>query len=223
MRYLYLHGFTAGPSSHKGRFFRDRLAALGLELERLDFNEGGFENLTLTRQVEQTERAIAQGPPGPVCLIGSSFGGLTAAWVAERAACRPTTAVNPIASLVLLAPAFGFPRSWGETEPGATELAAWEAAGTRLVYHHAEARDLPLKYEFWRDSSADHWQAHHLQHPVPTLIVHGQQDEVIPLTRSQDYARDRPWVKLMAIPGDHALMEASDVLWQAAAAFWQQL
>jgi pimeloyl-ACP methyl ester carboxylesterase len=98
-RHLYLHGFASGPGSHKAAWFGTRLARHGIELEVPDLNAGDFPHLTLTRQMAVLDALLA-GEPGPVTLIGSSFGGYLAALLAER---------DPrVARLVLLAPAFGF-------------------------------------------------------------------------------------------------------------------
>ncbi|MEM9509306.1 MAG: YqiA/YcfP family alpha/beta fold hydrolase, partial [Cyanobacteria bacterium P01_E01_bin.35] len=81
--YIYLHGFASSPQSSKAQYLRDRFAAQNLQLKVLDLNQEGFTSLTLTRQIKQT---IAAFPDSniPVTLIGSSFGALTSAWVAQQ-------------------------------------------------------------------------------------------------------------------------------------------
>ena len=81
-----------------GAFLQER----GQTLHRIDFNDGGFSHLTVSRQIRQVSARIAQEER--VVLIGSSLGGLTAAWVAQESLM--------VERLVLLAPAFGFPDCW---------------------------------------------------------------------------------------------------------------
>src|SRR6476646_8388913 len=101
--YLYLHGFASSPRSTKAQDLRDRFQALGIELTVPDLNQPDFAHLTLSRQLQQVAALIPSDSP-PVTLIGSSFGGLTAAWAAQQHV--------QIQRLVLLAPAFRFLEHW---------------------------------------------------------------------------------------------------------------
>ena len=35
---------------------------------------------------------------------------------------------------------------------------------------------------------------------VPTLILHGVKDDVVPIERSRTFAADKPWVRLVELP-----------------------
>ncbi len=74
-------------------------------------------------------------------------------------------------------------------------------------------RSLPLSYNFVLDAA--NYQDNQLLRPVPTLILHGRHDEVIPITASRSYASSRPWVQLIELNSNHAL---ADVMTQ-----WQQI
>ncbi len=205
MRYLYLHGFASGPTSSKGVYLAEQMQALGLSLECLDFNVGGFESLTISRQIEQTLAAMGDQP---ATVIGSSLGGLTAAWAAERS--------RQVTRLILLAPAFQFVKIM-EQSLGTEALAAWQAAGSRPFFHYAQGSELNLEYGFWCDAlSLDERQ---LQRPVPTLIVHGRGDTVVPLEVSSTYAASRPWVELRPVEGDHSLGNQKRDIWALLQAF----
>ena len=93
--YIYLHGFASSPDSAKAKYFRERFSYLGIDLKTPDLNQNDFSGLTLTRQLNQieTEFLLTQSSQSPtenvknlggVTIIGSSFGGLTAAWLAQR-------------------------------------------------------------------------------------------------------------------------------------------
>ena len=203
MDYIYLHGFASSPNSAKAQYFRSAFAELAIDLKIPDLNQGNFSQLTITRQIEQI---LAQFLPTltPVTLIGSSLGGLTVALLAEKSL--------QVQRLVLLAPAFEFLSHW-LPQLGETKLKQWQAEQQLMVYHYAEKRSLPLSYNFVIDAA--NYQDKLLLRPVPTLILHGCDDEVIPITASRNFASSRPWVQLIELNSNHAL---ADVMTQ-----WQQI
>jgi uncharacterized protein len=207
MQYIYLHGFASGPQSRKAQDLGDRFHHLALPLHIPDLNQGDFTHLTLTRQIHQVESFLA---PDAVTLIGSSLGGLTAAWVAQRS--------PQVQRLVLLAPAFHFLDHW-LPKLGPAQHQQWQHTGTLAVFHHGLNRQMPLDYGFLTDC-AQYAEAD-LQRPLPTLILHGTQDHVIPYTASVDFAQTRPWVTLLPLESDHGLLDVGDRIWAAIAQFCQ--
>ena len=199
MKYIYLHGFASSPDSEKAQFIRDRFLEKQIALSIPDLNQNNFSDLTLTRQINQVSQAFSDGP---VTLIGSSLGGLTAAWLGEK--------YPQIERLVLLAPAFDF-LSHYLARLGPEAVQNWQESGFLSVYHYAEKRSLPLSYQFILDS--ENYSDHSLRRSIPTLILHGQQDEVIPLTASQKYAQSRSWVELIELDSDHGLGNALPKIW----------
>lgn len=203
--YIYLHGFASSPNSAKARDLGDRFQDLGIALTSPDLNQDDFSHLSLSRQLAQVEALL---PDQAVTVIGSSFGGLTAAWLAER---------NPqIQRLVLLAPAFQFLAHW-LPRLGSEQLIRWQQEQYMAVYHYAAQTELPLQYGFVTDLAEYH--DGDLQRSLPTLILHGVHDDVIPVQASRDYAEQRPWVKLIELESDHALANVGDRLWQEIRAF----
>ena len=203
MDYIYLHGFASSPNSAKAQYFYSAFAELAIDLKIPDLNQGNFSQLTITRQIEQI-LALFPPNPTPVTLIGSSLGGLTAALLAEKSL--------QVQRLVLLAPAFEFLSHW-LPQLGETKLKQWQDEQQLMVYHYAEERSLPLSYNFVIDAA--NYQDNQLLRPVPTLILHGRHDEVIPITASRNFASSRPWVQLIELNSNHAL---ADVMTQ-----WQQI
>ena len=256
--YIYLHGFASSPNSNKASYLRDRFAEANLELKVLDLNQGDFSKLTLTRQIEQTINAFPD-PQTPVTLIGSSFGGLTCAWVAEQKL--------QVKRMILLAPAFGFPHSWySKLQP--EQIEQWRESGYLSVYHYGEKRSLRLHYEFLRD--ADNYPVSSLKRcsavlgrrllsgklhadeasfvtqnapwlspmsdtalrrsakslrdvganapfkkrSLPTLIIHGLRDDVVPIEVSRNYVKQHPQAKLIELDSDHGLNDVKERIWQ---------
>jgi len=209
-QYLYLHGFASSPQSKKAQAFKHQFDQLGLPLQIPDLNQGDFSRLSLSRQIRQVQAIMAQSSE-PFVLIGSSFGGLTAAWMAEQ-----PDPQDKIAALVLLAPAFQFLAQW-LPRLGPDQLAAWQSKGTLAVFHYSEQRNLPLYYDFVKD--AQQYQDEALKHVVPTLVIHGIHDDVISVDASRAYVASRPWVTLVEVDSDHALVDVQDEIWQHVQAF----
>lgn len=208
-QFIYLHGFASSPQSMKAKDLCDRFTQRHLSLAIPDLNQGNFTHLTLTRQLRQVETEfLTTGQP--VTLIGSSFGGLTAAWLGQT---HPE-----VERVILLAPAFGFLSHW-ITRLGYQQMQQWKDEGFLPVYHYGEEKMLPISYGFAEDAAQ--YRETEIQREVPTLIVHGTQDEVIPLQASLDFASTRPWVKLIQLDSDHSLRDKSEEIWQAIVEFCQ--
>ncbi|NJP09969.1 MAG: alpha/beta fold hydrolase [Leptolyngbyaceae cyanobacterium RU_5_1] len=207
--YIYLHGFASSPQSAKARDLRDRFTQLNIPLTVPDLNQGDFTYLTLTRQIQQGEAEFPPAPT-PITLIGSSFGGLTAAWLGHT---QPQ-----VERLVLLAPAFGFLSHW-LPRLGYEQVQQWKSAGFLPLYHYGEEKMLPISYQFAEDAAQ--YRETEIQRPVPTLILHGKHDQVIPIQSSIDFAKSRSWVTLIELESDHALIDKSDEIWQAIREFCQ--
>lgn len=205
--YIYLHGFASSPLSAKALYVRDRFSSFNIPLSIPDLNQGDFSGLTLTRQIKQV---AAEFPSDgiPVTLIGSSLGGLTSAWVAQK--------YPQVQRLVLLAPAFGFLSHW-LSKLGEEKLQRWQAEQYLSVYHYGEKRSLPLHYQFVLDAAQ--YKDEQLLRPIPTLILHGREDEVIPISASKEFTAQRPWVELIELESDHALGNVLPEIWQAIKIF----
>ena len=166
MRFLYLHGFASGPLSRKAQFFRERFEERGLVLEVPAMDEGDFEGLTITGQLRLVER-MAGGEP--CSLIGSSMGGYVAALYAAR---HPE-----VRKLVMLAPAFYFPKRWEENlDPAKSE--AWKRTRKMSVMHYSDGQMRDIGYQLVEDGIQYEPAPNVTQ---PALIFHGSKDDVVPV------------------------------------------
>ncbi|MBD2527732.1 YqiA/YcfP family alpha/beta fold hydrolase [Nostoc sp. FACHB-133] len=207
MQYIYLHGFASSPNSAKARDIGDRFAKIQTKLKIPDLNAGDFSQLTITRQIAQVAAEFSNDST-PVTLIGSSLGGLTAAHLGQQ--------YLQVERLVLLAPAFGFLSHW-LPKLGDEEVERWQQEKYIMVYHYGEERSIPLSYDFVIDAAQ--YQEKFLQRSIPTLILHGKKDEVIPIEASRDFARCRSGVELVELDSDHALGDVMAEIWQAIRLF----
>jgi len=205
MKYIYLHGFASGPVSRKAQFFKERFDERGVPLEIPALDEGDFEGLTVTGQLKLVKRIAGSGP---VTLIGSSMGGYVAALYAAR---HPE-----VAKLVLLAPAFYFPRRWMQTlEPA--KAAAWEREGKMSVFHYSEGRMRDIGFQLVRDAEGYEPAPNITQ---PALVFHGAEDDVVPAAYSVEFAAAHPRnVKLRLLASGHALTDVLDIIWQESEDF----
>jgi uncharacterized protein len=207
MNYLYLHGFASAPQSTKAIYLCDRFLELNFPLIIPDLNQDDFFSLTLTRQIQQCEEILVS-QPGDWSIIGSSFGGLTATWLAQR--------YPMVQKLVLLAPAFYFLKYW-EQQLGAEQLSQWQHMGSIEVYHYGVQCPLPLSYQFWQDASQ--YDESDLQRDLPTLILHGRNDDVIPIQSSHQYLQSHPQCELIEMESDHALTDVMLKIWDYTCQF----
>lgn len=198
--YIYLHGFASGPQSYKGTWLRSRFQTRNIDLQLLDLNQGDFAHLTLTRQINQ----VTQHINGPTTLIGSSLGGIVAAWVTQQS--------EHIERLILLAPAFQFLNQW-LPKLGSEQYRHWQATGWLSIYHYGFKSQQRLHCEFVTD--AQRYSDSQLKKIIPTLILHGDRDDVIAIDASRLYAQQRPWVTLYALDTDHGMADAMVDIWQA--------
>lgn len=200
MQYIYMHGFASSPQSRKARAFEAAFAQRGLPLSIPAMDQGDFEHLTISGQVDVLNRVRKNEPAGisspatpPDCaLIGSSMGGLVAAIYASS---HPD-----VSRLVLLAPAFGFARRW-------REKAGDPPPASMQVYHYGENRMREIHYGLIEDA---------LKYPAapdftqPALIFHGVHDDTVPIENSRAYAAAHPNVRLIELDSDHELLTVLD-------------
>jgi uncharacterized protein len=202
VKYIYLHGFASGPQSTKARYFQARYAEVGIDLQVPDLNQPDFAKLTISRQIARVVDLLPSDD-SPVTLIGSSLGGLTAAIVAQDC--------PQVQQLILLAPAFDFLTHW-LPKIGDRQLTLWQQNSYLPIYHYAQQKLLPLHYNFIID--ADRYHLFTSSRIVPTVIVHGIHDSVIPIAASRDFANQHPWVELVELDSDHNLTDVRDRIWQ---------
>jgi hypothetical protein len=215
---VYLHGFLSSGVSTKAQFFRERFGTRAdAAFHALDFNPTprDFETMTVTGQINRVRQYLLDhdlaGPGAGEAgkeltgLIGSSFGG----WVGLHYAHR----FGGIGRLLLLAPALvGLTGIVSEEE-----AKQWQDLGTAPVYHPAFERELPVSYDLHADSLR---YLEPVEPAAPTLIIHGRDDEHVPIDHSRAYAEAFPNdVQLVEVDAGHDLNEHLDLIWTYVVSF----
>ena len=202
-RIVYLHGFASGPGSGKAQFFRGRFEERGVPFEIPQLDEGDFENMTVSTMLRVIDRAVHGDR---VIMMGSSLGGYLAALYAARHA--------NVERLVLLAPAFEFPKRWRERY--GEQLAAWKRVGSLPFFHYSFKGERPLAYGFVEDAAKYEDDPDFAQ---PALVLHGINDPVVPIEVSRNFCARHPDSRLYELDSAHELTDVLDSLWVQTASF----
>ena len=213
MQYVYLHGFASSPASSKAVYLAERLAGVGSVLHLPDLNEPDFSTLTVSRIIAQVSALVAELPPEPVTLFGSSLGAFAALHAAER---RCGGAFRPISRLVLLAPAFDFGRA-AIGELGAEGMAQWRETGWWELTHYASGTTTRVHYELYADAAR--YNSFAARRRISTLVLQGDHDEIVDAAMVARWAERRPHVRLVRLDDDHQLAASHERIWRETARF----
>lgn len=208
---MYLHGFASSGQSTKARYLREKLKALPeVEYHAIDFNPApsDFEYVTTTGLINRLRQYVLDHDLGKVRIIGSSYGGLIALHYAHR--------FGGVEKMLLLAPGL-FWLSGGLSDE---ELARWQKAGVVPIHHDAFQKEIPVRYDLQVDGLG---YLEPIPPPTPVLIIHGQNDETVPIQHSRTYAADfANRVRLIEVDADHDLNEHLDFSWEHVQSFLLQ-
>ena len=186
MRVLWAHGLEGSPNGSKPTWIADNL---GWEVLCPAMSDYGW---TIAEQTEVIAKNIAENEDIDV-VMGSSYGGLAIANASERFAGRELR-------LVLLAPAFGLAENF-RSIAGEQGLNEWEKTGLRQYFHHGFGHEVPFGWDFITSADEMSWPTlHH-----PTVIIHGNQDDIVPLESSRKVAESNELVELIEVEDGHRL------------------
>ncbi len=211
-RYAYLHGFASGPKSKKGVHLRKFLKNFDVELHLPDLNGRAFSELTYTGALDimtALDRELLKKGPFKWRLIGSSMGGYLAARWAEL---HP----NVVDKMILLCPGFLMVDRWPQLF-GQEVFTRWKEQGMRMV-PDGSGTPTPLHWGFVEDAKK-HPGVPENFHPVQ--IIHGRQDQVVPIEGSERYEADNKRVVLVPTEDDHYLMDSVSVIEDTIESFFE--
>jgi abhydrolase domain-containing protein 10 len=218
---IFVHGFASSCDGTKSVALARHAAARGYSWLRFDLgahgaSDGAFRQFRLSAMLADLDSVLDHIAPRPVVLVGSSMGG----WLAVLAALRRPAQIR---GLLLIAPAFNFIQQHFGALPAA-ERAAWAAAGVRAFKSDYEDKQYELDYAVLEDAAALEIKGS-LAFSCPLSIVHGEQDEAVPLAQSVDFLTrvSAPATRFHPVArGDHRLAQALPLLCQEVDALWQE-
>jgi len=195
MRVLFAHGFEGSPEGGKPTFMVDEL---GWDVIAPVMSEKGWnieqETAVLLEHIDSGDFDI---------IAGSSMGGLAAA---NASALRPDATFG----LLLIAPAFGLAEMW-HNRLTTSEMDEWER-NDAYAYQGFEL-DISLAWDFMQTAERMSWPK--LNHP--TVILHGIQDDVVPIENSRRVASDdENVIALMELEDGHRMQNAKGHFAKAA-------
>lgn len=212
MRALYVHGLAAGSDTKKGRALAARLADLGVTLNLPSFNPPFFPDLTPGFVTEQIAANMRESG-GYDVIIGSSLGGLAVMrYVNGPSALKPR-------QVILLSPAFELAWLWRRML-GDAALEQWRRDDwIDLSAIYDKVSPAALRYRFFVEATAIATES--LRAPVPTLVLHGELDHLVPAEVSRRFVWGAgPLATLDVITGgDHTLLAHIDEVVRKVEAF----
>ncbi len=196
------HGFSTSKGGRTYVSLEDVLNRKGISTFRFDFfghgeSEGTFEEITLSEAADDVKcaiRYVKNWGYEHVGLVGSSFGGLASIITAAQS--------KDIFLLALKSPVSDYMGLLIAREQE-LDIKTWEKEGFIFV-KGADGQRLKLNYAFFGDTERMEGYTYARKINVPTLIVHGSQDETVPLSQSRKTASLVPDCRLEIIEGaDH--------------------
>ncbi len=199
---LMAHGLSINKDNPFFLALSENLASRGLASFRFDFSghgesEGKFENITLTQAIDDLLHAFAylkSTSHQKIGLLGESFGGAASLLAAPS--------LKKLSFLILKSPVSDYLKKEQQAR-SPSELENWQKTGFRY-YQTGRGQKLKLNYAFFEDLRRHHGYLTAPKIDVPTLIVHGDRDEIVSSQQSIKTSRLIPHCRLHLIKGaDH--------------------
>lgn len=179
------HGFLSSKGSHFS--LAEMLAKAGFAALRFDFSGcgesgGALEDMTVSGLVSDLEGALDYAKsekridPDRIFAYGSSLGGMVALLGAAKR--------SDIRGLILRAPLSDFSGVWKDIAGG--RLEEWERKG--FLDMELFGISFRLKYGFYRDAEAVDMYKAIEGIRIPSVIFHGDADNVVPVEQSRKLA-----------------------------------
>jgi pimeloyl-ACP methyl ester carboxylesterase len=205
---ILCHGFTSSKESSTYLALEKLFNEKNIATFRFDFfghgeSGGKFEEISVTEGMDDILCALAflkkQGYK-KIGLFGSSYGGFTAILAAAR--------TNSLFVLELKCPVSD---DFGKRMATLTKTKAeeWKKKGW-TYYVSSDGRKHKLNYSFFSDpnNTAGYEAAQKIK--IPTIIIHGDADTVVPLEESKRLALCIKDSKLVILPGCRHHFEGED-------------
>jgi hypothetical protein len=213
---ILVHGFSSNKNTSnfvklKDILDKDNIATFRFDVFGHGESEGKFEDITISEAVDDILRTIkflqSKGYKR-IGLLGSSFGGISSIMAASK--------TNDLFMLALKSPV----SDYLEVEMNRfskKDLEEWRKQGYRD--YEDDGKILKLGYTFIADFENNDAYKAATQIGIPTLIVHGDADDVVPVSQSVKTSLLIPNCKLVLIKGANHRYTEGDQAEQMLKAF----
>jgi len=196
---ILCHGFMVAKESNTNVRLEQLLNKEKIATFRFDFfghgeSGGDFEDITVFKAVDNildVIKYLKEKGFSKIGLVGSSFGGISGTMAASK--------INDLFVLVLKSPVSDYLEVEARKRTK-QEIEKWKSDGfIAITNYKGEAKRLNYSFfEGFKDNNA-YEVAKKIK--IPTLIVHGDQDEIIPIEQSEKISEIIENCKLEIIKG----------------------
>jgi len=206
---ILVHGFTTSKDSityqRLEKVFNEKnIATLRIDLFGHGESEGDFEDITISKAVDDILNSIKylkEKGFSKIGLIGSSFGGMSSIMAASR--------TNDLFLLVLRSPVSDY-FEVDTKRRTKEEMEEWKNKGY-VIHVNSFGEKRRLNYSFFEDFKNNNAYEAAKKIKIPTLIVHGDNDNSVPVEQSKKTASIIENCKLEIIEGaDHKYSKPED-------------
>lgn len=198
---IYLHGLGSSPESPKAKLFLEGLATLGYLFVAPILSIPCLERMSVASAFKVVlDEVTTAAKKGNVVIIGSSFGGFLAT---RSLGALPEELRQKIIGVVLLAPVI-YP--WHADTPviSAEAEAKWRAQGSFPVEEVATGKIVSVHANFIDELKQ--FATLDIDTTKPTLVIHGERDEVVPFSHSFEFVAAHPKATLISLDDNHQMM-----------------
>lgn len=183
---ILCHGFGSSKNSRTHVELQRKLNKFGVSTFRFDFfghgeSEGKFEDITISEAMNDilsTVKFMKSKGYSKIGLFGSSFGGIASLMAASK--------TEELFVLALKSPVSNFEEKL-HTTTSKEDMNKWKKKGY-YYYVRSDGERKKVNYSFFDDcKNSDGYEAAKKIN-IPTLIVHGDNDEAVPISQSKKTA-----------------------------------
>ena len=185
--FILCNGFAASKNNTKYSELIEILNKNNISTFRFDFyghgeSQGNFDNITISKSVDGILQAIKNLKTlgyKKIGLIGSSFGGMASIIAASKS--------KDLFLLALISPVSDY-KELTSKKLTKTEIDEWKTNGYR-IYTNIQGKRLRLNYTFFEDFKNNDGYKAAKKIKIPTLIVHGEEDNSVPPGQSRKISK----------------------------------
>ena len=196
---ILVHGFATGKDRKSTVSLSNELNKKNISTFRFDLfahgeSEGSFEDITMSEAVDDILQAIhfvKEKGYIKIGLIGSSFGGMASVVSASK--------TDDLFVLGLKCPVSDYIEVWAARRTP-EQIQQWKRTNMEM-YTNSLGTAIKIKFGLYEDAIKYNVYEIAKDIHIPTIIIHGDVDDNVPVSQSIKTAESIPNCKLVIIPG----------------------